>query len=184
MSLLNFIDSVSIDFKTIFYYIFSAGLQERLIFVQLAFIIISIILTGLIIFTLSRTHYLQWLFVEDIVQFFTMRPFGAKKITKQWNKVLDYLKAGSESEYKLAVIEADDMLDAVLKRLGYTGETFEEKLGKLTSATLPNIKQLYEIHQLRNNIVHDPDYRLTLDEAKKSLNVYSQAFQDLQILGE
>ena len=175
---------INIDFNSIFTYITSIHIQERLIFVQLTFMVISMILVGLIIFILLRTHYLQWLFVQDMVQFFTMRPFGAKKITKQWNKILEYLESGSESEYKLAVIGADDMFDESLKKMGYTGETLEEKLGKLTSATLPNIKQLYDTHQLRNNIVHDPDYRLTLDETKKILDVYDQAFRDLQILGE
>lgn len=175
---------IDIDFNAIFSFITSAEIQEMLTSFKLAFFIISAVILGLIVFTLLRSHYLQWLFIQDVVQFFTMRPFGAKKITKQWNEILEYLEAGSESEYKLAVIEADDMLDASLKRLGYAGQTLEEKLGKLTSATLSNIQQLYEIHRLRNNIVHDPDYRLTLEEAKKTLDVYSQAFQDLQILAE
>lgn len=176
--------NINIDFYNILSYIFSGELQQSLLFVKLGFFAVSAILLGLIIFTLSRTHYLQWLFVQDFAQFFTMRPFGSKKVTKQWNKILRRLEAGSEPEYKLAVIEVDDMLGAALKRMGYDGQNLEEKLGKLTSATLPNIQQVHEIHRLRNNIVHDPDYRLTLDEAKRALDVYSRAFRDLQILAE
>lgn len=174
----------NIDFNAVLSLITLPKIQAILFPVKIAFFALSAGFIGFIVFALLRTHYLQWLFIQDIIQFFTMRPFGAKKITKQWSKITDYLEKGNESEYKLAVIEADDMLDVSLKRLGYAGQTLEEKLEKLTSATLTNIKQLYEVHRLRNNIVHDPDYRLTLDEAKKTLDVYSQAFRDLQILGE
>lgn len=186
MNPLSFISNIdfSVVIPRIISYLTSAEIQATLFPVQVAFMAIIAILLGIIIFILLRTHYLQWLFFQDFVQFITMRPFGAKKITRQWNKTLERLETGSESEYKLAVIEADDILDASLKRMGYAGQTLEEKLGKLSSATLPNIQQLYEIHHLRNNIVHDPDYRLALEEAKKALDVYNQAFRDLQILAE
>lgn len=174
----------SIDFNALISCLTSNETQEALFSVKIAFLIFSFILVGIIIFALSRSHYLQWLFIHDIAQFITMRPFGAKKITREWNKILKRLETGSESEYKLAIIEADDMLDTSLKRMGYVGETLEEKLEKLTSATLPNMQQISEMHRLRNNIVHDPDYRLVLGEAKRALEVYDQAFRYLQILGE
>ena len=181
----NFTNTINnIDFNGIFSYFISSRIHETLLPFKIAFLIISGILVGIMIFITLRTHYLQWLFVQDWVQFVTMKPLGARKITRQWNKILRRLETGTEAEYKLAVIEADDMLDAALKKMGYLGQTFEERLGKLTSATLPNIEQLHEIHNLRNNIVRNPDYRLTLDEAKKATDVYGRAFRDLQILGE
>ncbi|MBI2626534.1 MAG: hypothetical protein HYW69_03000 [Candidatus Nealsonbacteria bacterium] len=177
---MDFLNSHSL--KDIIIYFFSTEFQERLLFLKIAFLAVSGILLAIIVFLTLRTSYLKLLFLQDAVQFLTMRPFGAKRISKQWNKVLDRLAAGSEADYKLAIIEANDILDASLKRLGYDGAALEEKLGKLTSATLPNIKQLYEVHQLRNNIVHDPDYVLSLDETKKALDVFTQAFRDLQML--
>lgn len=176
--------NINIDFYSIISYLVSADLQNRLFAVRIAFTAIIIALLGVVIFLASKTHYLEWLFLQDVVQFVTMRPFGAKKITGQWNKITRRLEAGTEAEQKLAVIEADDMLDASLKRLGYAGQTLEEKLEKLTSATLPNMEQIHESRRLRNNIVHDPDYRLSSEEAKKALDVYAKAFRDLQILGD
>jgi len=82
----------------------------------------------------------------------------------------------------MAIIEADDLLDASLKRLGFIGSTFEEKLGKLTSATVGNLDDVYAAHKVRNNIVHNPDYRLSQDEAKTTLKAYQGAFNSLQIL--
>jgi hypothetical protein len=82
----------------------------------------------------------------------------------------------------MAIIEADDLLDASLKRMGFTGQTLEEKLGKLTSATVGNLDDVYAAHKIRNNIVHNPDYRLGQDEAKVALEAYQRAFNSLQIL--
>jgi hypothetical protein len=129
-----------------------------------------------------RTHYLQWRYMQDFWEFLTFRPFGAKRITKLWNKILKRLDTGMESEYKLALIEADDMLDVSLKRMGYMGQTLEERLGKLTSATIANIDDIYQAHEIRNTIVHNPDYRLSLDEVRSTLDIYQKAFNSLQIL--
>lgn len=173
---------MDIDFNTIISFLTSFEIQEKLFSVKIAFLAIALLFLAFIIFVLLRTHWLQWLFMQDFAEFLSFRPFGAKKITRVWNKILRRLETAVESEYKLAVIEADDMLNAALKRMGYAGQTLEERLGKLTLATLPNIEQVYQAHKTRNNIVHDPDYRLSSDEARKTLGIYEQAFRDLQIL--
>jgi hypothetical protein len=181
MDFLN-IDFFNIDINAIISFLTSAEIQEKLFPVKVAFLAISGLFLGVIIFVLLTSHYLQWLFFQDFWEFLTRRPFGAKRITRRWKKILRRLETETESEYKLAVIEADNILDSSLKRMGYAGQNLEERLAKLTSATLPNIEQIHQAHQTRNNIVHDPDYRLSLDEAKKTLDTYDQAFRALQIL--
>ncbi len=161
-------------------YITSPSFNGWILILKTILIVFSLLfLTGIVLF-LSRSSWLKIIFLFDIFEFFTYRPFGVKKIIKAWNKIMARLETGLESEYKLAIIEADSMLDDTLKRMGYGGETLGERLGKLTSATLPNIEEVKKAHQTRNNIIHDPDYRLSLDEAKKVLAIYEQAFKDLQ----
>lgn len=103
-------------------------------------------------------------------------------MAKQWFKIKARLDTGQESEFKLALIEADDLLSEVLKRLGYAGETLGERIEKITKASLSNIEDIKEAHKTRNNIVHDPDYRLTLEEAKKNTEIYENALSGLQAL--
>ncbi len=119
--------------------------------------------------------------MHDWAEFLTFRPFGAVKIEKGWLKIKARVDTGLESEYKLAVMEGDIMLDDILKKMGYHGETLGERLNSLTIATLPNIERIKEAHQTRNNIIHDPDYRLSLDETRKVLDVFEQAFRDLEV---
>ncbi|MBI2042316.1 MAG: hypothetical protein HYT21_00975 [Candidatus Nealsonbacteria bacterium] len=166
----------------IMYILTSAEIQQELLMVKLGFLVVTIIMGVFTMFAISRTHYMQWLFTQSAVEFLTQRPYGAKRITKVWNKIKQHLENGSEIEYKLAIIEADNMLESTLKRMGYGGVTLEERLTKLTSATLPNIEEIYQAHQARNNIVRDPSFVLGLDDAKKTIGIYERAFRDLQIL--
>jgi len=87
-----------------------------------------------------------------------------------------------ESEAKLALIEADALLDETLKRLGYPGESLGERLEKLTVDILPNLEEIQKIHKIRNNIIHDPTYKLNLEEAKKALVIYEKALINLDVL--
>lgn len=170
-----------IDIENIISYIISPELQDKLLGIRIVFLVVSLLLLGGTIFCLLKSQWLKLTYIQDAIEFLTYRPFGVKKITKTWIKILARLETAAESEYKLAVIEADEMLHSVLKRMGYAGKNFEEKLQKLTSATLSNIDQIYEAHKIRNNIVYDPDYQLSLDEAKNTLKIFEQAFQDLQM---
>lgn len=161
-------------------YILSPPATWWLITARIALTIFSLILLGGIIWFLLRTQWLKLFLFQDIVEFFTYRPYGVRKITKTWVKILGRLDAANEAEFKLAVIEAETMLDEILKKMGYSGETLGDKLKNITSATLPNIDQLREAHKVRNDIIHDPDYQLSLIQAKKTLDIYEQTFKDLQ----
>ena len=151
-----------------------------LLILKILFIIVALILLGFIIFALAKTLWLKRMWIWDLVEFFSFRPYGVRKVVKAWAKITARLETGLESEYKLAVIEADSMLNDILKGMGFGGETLGERLERLTAATLPNLEQIWGAHKIRNNIVHDPDYRLTLDEARKVLGIYEQALRDLE----
>jgi len=156
-------------------------LQENILWVKLAFFGISGIFLGIMIFVLTRTNWLRYLFIEDLVGFFTYKPYGAVRITRRWERITKRLELGSEDEYKTAVLEAEEMLDDVLKKLGYPGENLKERLEKVTPTTVSNIDQLYQALQTRNDIVYNPDFRLSSDQAKKTLAIFEQALRDLQV---
>jgi hypothetical protein len=154
--------------------------NETLFTVRLALIIAAVVLFILTIIFLFKASWIRYFLWYDIVEFLTYRPFGVKKIEKDWLKNKARADTGLESEYKLSILEADSMLNDILKKMGYSGETLGEKLNNLTRATLSNIEQIKTAHQTRNNIIHDPDYKLTPEETKKVLEVFEQAFRDLE----
>lgn len=169
-------------FDVLIGYLTSQEVQGFIFPVKIAFLAISSFFLGFIIFALIRTSWLRSAYLEEVVEFITYKPFGLKKLTKNWRKIVARLELASEAEYKLAVIEADNMLDSLLRKLKYPGQTTEEILRKIPPAVLSSPEKVLEAHKIRNNIVHDPDYRLSLDQARETLQIYEQALRDLEAI--
>jgi len=148
---------------------------------KIIFIIIGIVLFIGIIFFLFKNNWLRNRFLENIVEVIFYRPFGAKKTFKQWAKLIKKMEKGKDSDHKMVVIEADTILNDVLKKMGYKGETTKELLEKIDYKILPNIENIWQAHKMRNTIVHEPDYKLTLEETKKILDIYEQTFRYLEM---
>ena len=161
-------------------FILNPTFEGVFLYIKIIFIIISSFFALTIIIFLLRNTWLKRFILEDITEVFTARPYGAKKGFKEWTKIQKRLETEKEDEYKLALMEADDLLDDVLERTGHKGENIREKLKDLDSGTLSNIDQVREAHEVRNNVVHDPDYKLTLDIAKRALEIYEKALRELE----
>lgn len=147
---------------------------------RIFFIIVSVAMAALAVLFAFKSNWLEHSYWEDTTEFMTFRPHGVKKMLKVWNKIKARLDTGLESEYKLAVMEGDSVLDDILRKMGYKGESLGERLEKLTPATLPNLEDIKEGHKMRTNILHNPDQGLSLDEAKKTLFAYEKALESLQ----
>lgn len=152
------------------------------IFIKVLFILLTLVLLGFVIYFLAITSWLRFFILQDLVEFLSYKPYGTKRMTKAWRKILARLEKADESEYKLAVIEADEILDNVLKRLGYGGNNLKERLDNVTEILMPSLEKVKQVHSVRDSIVYDPDYRLTLDQARKLIEVYEQALKELEVL--
>ena len=163
-------------------FIFFPQFTGWLLVLKILFIVFSLIFLGFIIFTLVKTTWLKRLIIWDLQEFLTYRPFGLRKVEKDWQKIKRRLESEIESEWKLVIIEAEKMMNDLLNRMGFGGVSLGEKLGRLTTASLPNIEEVREAHKIHNNIIHDPTYRLSLEEAKRVIAIYEKALTHLQAL--
>lgn len=170
------------EINTIVSFLTNPPFSRELLILKIIFLVFSLILFIIIVLLFLKTSWFKLRFGENIIEFFTYQPMRAKKVTKQWLKIKRRLETGLESEYKLAVIETDSLFDNILKKMGYSGETLGERLKKITPDILTNIEEIWAAHKIRNNIVHDPDYRLNLDEAKKTILIYEKALTELEVL--
>jgi len=167
--------------EKIFYFIIHPEFGGFLLYLKIIFIVISLIFLLSIIILLLKTSWMRCRYLEGVTEFIAFRPFGVKETFKHWNKIIKRLETDREAEYKLAVIEADGLLDKVLKRMGYKGESFDQRLEQIDLSVLPNLEEVWKVHKTRNNIIHDPDYRLTLDQAKEMLEIYEKTLRDLEM---
>jgi len=148
-------------------------------FLSIGFFVFAIIVIALLI---PRVSWTQFRIKDEFAAYSKFNPGVTQKITKTWIKVINRLNTNIESEFKLAVIEADDILDKVLKTQGFQGETMGDRLKEISSDILPNVDEIKEAHKIRNNIVHDPDYHLTREVAQNTLNCVETTLKSFNLL--
>ncbi|PIS39387.1 MAG: hypothetical protein COT33_02250 [Candidatus Nealsonbacteria bacterium CG08_land_8_20_14_0_20_38_20] len=148
------------------------------------FLIVSVLAAGFIIWAaVFGTGWSKWWFIYDLKEFLTFRPYGAGRFTKQWAQIKKRLDSEKETEWKLAVTEANSLLEKALVAVeNLLGGAFEEKLRRLGPGTILNLGQVRESHKVSNDIRLDPDYKLGLEQAKKILEIYESALKDLDVL--
>jgi hypothetical protein len=170
------------DFTTIINLLISPTLQELFFPLKIVFLFFSLIFLGGTTWFFFNTTLFKRIFWQDFVEILTYTPYWLRRIKGRWNKIEKRLESGREPEYKLAVLEADKMLDEALGQNGYAGANVGERVEKVSKETLSNIDDVLEAHRIRNNVVHDPDYKLTPGQARRALSFYEKALRDLDII--
>lgn len=157
-------------------------IQAGILPLKIAFIIVGFAFLAFIVWAFFRTTWKNYKFMFDLTEFLSYRAYGYSRITHQWERIKNRLQTPNEAEYKLALMEADDVLGSLLVRIGFNQPTLAERLKNVTEAIIPNIQEVTKAHAVRNNIVHDPDYHLTLEQARKTLTIYEDAFRALDLI--
>jgi hypothetical protein len=120
--------------------------------------------------------------VDKLSEIIGRKDLSRRKSIRAWQRIEQRLAIGDESQLKLAIIEADKILDEIIKMAGISGETMAERLKKISPAQLTNIEDVWEVHKVRNRIVHEPDFALTRAEAEYAIEVYRRALKELGLI--
>jgi hypothetical protein len=153
-----------------------------LLVLKYLFLFFGFFFLGYTIWALLKTSWLKRAILIDLKEFLTYKPFYTKIFLSKWKKIEKRLESKIESEFKLAVIEADELLNKAMDEIGYQGKDLTEKLERITEEVISNLKELKEVRRIRDDIIEDPSYRLSEEEVKKILKVYEKALKDLQAL--
>lgn len=103
-------------------------------------------------------------------------------IANAWGKVQSRLKDGSANSLRLAIIEADGVVDNALRRLGLSGETFADRLGHLDPEKYSTLDRLWDAHRIRNNLVHTPDFQVPTAKAEEAIAAYEAFLKEIKAL--
>jgi hypothetical protein len=145
------------------------------------FLLTLVFLSGTI-YLLVKTDWFKRIFLIDFFEFLKFKPYEVSKVSKKWKKILKRFERGTETEWKLAIIEADDLLNEILARMGYEGETLGERLKKVKKTILPNLDEVFQVHKIKSDIVYDPSFRLTFEQAQEILAIYQRTISNLEAI--
>ena len=172
---------INIDYNQIIQFILNpTGIWYSLF--KVVFLLIDLFMISFIAFALMRTSWLNKTLLYDVQEFLTYKHFGLSKTKKKWREIENYFRKGTESEMKLAVVEADSLLDNILRIMSYPGKDFSARLEKINTNILENLEDIKKYHQIYSNIIHDPTYHLEFSVAEDALKAYRKALVDLDAL--
>lgn len=103
-------------------------------------------------------------------------------VKSKWLEIEASFAVAGASHMKSAVMEADKLVDYVLKAKGISGQTMGERLkgAKKYFPHYADYDNLWFAHKVRNNIAHEAGHDLSSAEARRALEYYKKT---LKILG-
>jgi hypothetical protein len=96
--------------------------------------------------------------------------------------VMNHIASDSPNDWKLAIIEADIVLDTALKEAGYAGVSLGERLKSIAPSQLQSLDDAWQAHKVRNQVAHGgTDFVLTRRLAEDTIKQYRRVFAELGI---
>ncbi len=113
----------------------------------------------------------------------TVTAHDVPKTQLRWSRLLE--EAGSENErtWRLAILEADIMLNELLDTLGYKGETMADKMRSADKANFQTLDLAWEAHKFRNQIAHEAGaHLLSAREVSRVMGLYERVFKEFKFI--
>ncbi|MBX4189377.1 hypothetical protein KW785_02150 [Candidatus Parcubacteria bacterium] len=102
---------------------------------------------------------------------------------EKWKRVITHINSNNPSDWRLAIIEADIILDELLRIQGYHGDTIGEMLKAVERSDMRTIDNAWEAHKVRNLVAHGGgDYDLTERDAKRTIALFESVFKEFGII--
>lgn len=102
---------------------------------------------------------------------------------EHWQKILEKLESTNPNDWKAGILEADTILDDLVKRMGYDGENLGERMKNIEKSDFTTLDDAWEAHKIRNRIAHgSSDFVLTQREAKRAIDMYQKVFEEFQYI--
>jgi len=103
-------------------------------------------------------------------------------VAKPWIEIQQKISSPNPADWGLAVMQADAVLDKILKASGYIGDTMADRLRQINSAELESIEDVWRAHKIRNRLAHGTEGHITRGEADLAIRSYEKAFRELNYI--
>ena len=130
-----------------------------------------------------------WLGIQKVNDMNTRKRFeyfslSKKNTTKSpqsehWDHIVTMFQSQDPTAWRMAIIDADSLLEDLITQMGFTGENFGEKLKNMQQEGISWVQSAWEVHLLRNKLAHEGSrYPLNDREAYQAFKIYESIFQN------
>lgn len=145
-------------------------------------VIFTVVLLGGIVYATIRTNQIRAREAARIREAM-QKPVPAKR-NERWDTVVEHVKSDNPNDWRVAILEADIMLDELVTKMGLMGNTLGERLKQAARGDFRTLDAAWEAHRIRNEIAHaGSDYVLTKREAERVIGLYEEVFREFRFAG-
>lgn len=158
-------------------------LFQRLGGLVVASIIISVLLAIAIFITIRKIILLQKKKGIYTLVDFLMEEGEPRERVEMWERIKSKIDSDNPTEWKMAILEADALLDNIFRKIGYDGDGLGDRLKAIEPSDFDNLQNVWDAHKVRNRIAHgDPDLILQREEARGAMDKYKSALEELKYI--
>jgi hypothetical protein len=104
---------------------------------------------------------------------------GDTVMAHRWQSATNHIASDNPNDWKQAIIEADIILEDLLTKMGYRGDSIGEKLKRVAKGDMKTLDEAWEAHKVRNQIAHEgSSFTLNHHEAKNVIGMYRKVFEE------
>lgn len=145
----------------------------------LVFIVFMIIM----IYTRIRIYEVEDEFNTKYKGQFIEPQSAEKPVPARWVRIMELFSSQNPNDWRVAILEADSMLDELIMSLGYSGENLGERLKSIQPGDFPALQDAWEAHKIRNKVAHEGmNYALTPRDAESARRHYEYVFRDAGVI--
>lgn len=155
--------------------------------IKIIMAILILFFIGVIVYSIIRIFELLEVEDEELEHILHMHETNMKQAAEspvvrnlRWENARDKVFTDNPSDWKLAIIEADTVLDELLTERGYVGAGIGEKLKQAEMGGFKPVQKAWEAHKIRNDIAHDNGggVEISKREAIRVIGLYEQVFEE------
>jgi len=146
-----------------------------------------IIFFGLIIFSLIRLFEIQASekkeIDHEIHEAFLRQQEVDRNANPRWHYIQTLIESPNESDWRVAIIEADSLLEESLQEKGLSGNTVSELLESAKESGYRSIQDAWDAHLVRNQIAHEgSDYPISQVEGRRVIKMFQNFFEEIRVV--
>ena len=108
---------------------------------------------------------------------------GLKKKIQAWGQIVMALKSANIADWKIAVLEADSLMEELFETLPYPGDNLGERLKNTPRGAIGTLEDAWSAHKLRNRIAHEgASFTMTKTEFVDALGQFERVFREFNYI--
>ncbi len=113
---------------------------------------------------------------------FRERALGKQKQNPRRVDIARHSVSDNPNDWRIAIVEADILLEEILEKRGFVGATIGEKLRGASIESFRTLNDAWEAHKVRNKIAHEgAGFELTDRIAKQTIAQYERVFEEFGV---